>query len=608
MESAQLPKLPGYNFRDPTKTNYHKHQMFALKDGHMTESTKFYKEDVSEQQVQELLQSSLRYPDVQDNQERPKTPKNYAIPRIPPVWLKYDRHVLRFYAYFQEAVNENPNENFRVRKCVIMHHLDDETTYVTEPRVENSGIPQGVFIKKHKIPKEGGFLQWRDFRTRQNIQMYGRVFRIIDCDEFTRNFYLEQGVELDGPENYPSDTFDKTRLMVNFKQNPPDTMEVKEYNEVKLGGGHPNRNLKSFIENDRRILSFDVLWDDTSYDGGLKFYKLNFYLADNTIEVQELRQVNTGNETFPMMLRRMKVPKQPILTPCPALSLKQEEFYNYNDLLIGNTVKVYGKDLQIYGCDEYTQNWYKQNLGIELKPIQVQKPSNYLPSNPIPAHNGYGTEEDSMGNVLKLMPNPPKADMYKIFDNDQHVLRYESKIVSSSYEDEIRKFILCFYPSDDSIKVFEVVERNSGIVGGKFLERRKFKNPYTKKFYEHTEFLIGSTIVLQNYRFLLTNCDEYTFNYMESRPLEFPQASYPAILSKIMSFGRSNKQQLLVNILKSIDPSLGKNIQFKVFLEALEKQSIKLTYQEEASLLRKWNKGSFIINIEEAYEALKRSS
>ena len=95
---------------------------------------------------------------------------------------------------------------------------------------------------------------------------------------------------------------------------------------------------------------------------------------------------------------------------------------------------------------------------------------------------------------------------------------------------------------------------------------------------------------------------------MESRPLEFPQASYPAILSKIMSFGRSNKQQLLVNILKSIDPSLGKHIQFKVFLEALEKQSIKLTYQEEASLLRKWNKGSFIINIEEAYEALKRSS
>ena len=231
-----------------------------------------------------------------------------------------------------------------------------------------------------------------------------------------------------------------------------------------------------------------------------------------------------------------------------------------------------------------------------------------MPANPVPPHNGYGTEEDSIGNVYKLMPNPPKADMYKIFDNDQHVLRYESKLVSSTYEDEIRKFIVCYYPSDDSIKVFEVVERNSGIIGGKFLERRKFKNPYTKKYYEQTEFLIGNTIVLQNYRFLLTNCDEYTFSYMESRETEFPQASYPAILRKIMSFGRNNKQLFLVNVLKNIDESLGKMIQFKVFLEALEKLSVKLTFQEEASLLRKWNKGSFTINIEEAYEALRSIS
>ena len=74
-----------------------------------------------------------------------------------------------------------------------------------------------------------------------------------------------------------------------------------------------------------------------------------------------------------------------------------------------------------------------------------------------------------MGNVLRLRPNAPKADMYKIFDNDQHVLRYQAKLISSSHEDELRKFILSFYPSDDTMKVFEVVERNAGIVGGKFL-------------------------------------------------------------------------------------------------------------------------------------------
>jgi hypothetical protein len=35
-----------------------------------------------------------------------------------PAWVAYDRKVLRFGAYFKEAVTEDPVENFRVRKCV----------------------------------------------------------------------------------------------------------------------------------------------------------------------------------------------------------------------------------------------------------------------------------------------------------------------------------------------------------------------------------------------------------------------------------------------------------------------------------------------------------
>jgi len=59
--------------------------------------------------------------------------------------------------------------------------------------------------------------------------------------------------------------------------------------EVNLGGGHPNRNLRSFIDNDRKVLSFDVMWDDNSYDGGIKHYKMNYYLSDNTMEIKEVR-------------------------------------------------------------------------------------------------------------------------------------------------------------------------------------------------------------------------------------------------------------------------------------------------------------------------------
>lgn len=77
--------------------------------------------------------------------------ENDAIPKIAPKWLKYDKQVLSFNAYFQEPVVENPNENYRVRKCTVYYYLDDDTLHVLETRVENSGIPQGVFLKRHKV-------------------------------------------------------------------------------------------------------------------------------------------------------------------------------------------------------------------------------------------------------------------------------------------------------------------------------------------------------------------------------------------------------------------------------------------------------------------------
>lgn len=93
-----------------------------------------------------------------------------------------------------------------------------------------------------------------------DLDIYGRVFRIVDCDEFTRSFYANEGVNLGGSEGYPDDPFARTRAMINMKQNPPDLAEFKNYIEVQLKGGRPNKNLKSFLDNDRKVLSFSILW------------------------------------------------------------------------------------------------------------------------------------------------------------------------------------------------------------------------------------------------------------------------------------------------------------------------------------------------------------
>lgn len=574
MDKPSLPFLPGNSFRDPLKSGFHKHQVFGHRDGHMTESTRFIQEQVEAGMVETLRSTGTPPEAYRTTTGRAPVPENKSIPRIPPRWIKYDRHVLRFFAYFQEPVHEYPSETFRIRKCVMMHHLDDETTYVTEPKVENSGIPQGVFLKKHRVPKPdgSGVYTWMDFSIGKNVDFYTRVFRIVDCDDFTRRFYLDEGIELDPPEQYPTDTFDKTRVMVNLKQDPPNAGQIKEYNEVALGGGHPNRNLASFIANDRVVLSFEVMWEDTTPDGGMRFYTLNYFLSDKTMEIKEVKQVNTGFDPYPMLLKRRKMPKEPIITHCPGLALRDEDYYMPIDLQIGSHINIYSRDMVIFDCDEQTKRWYREILGIEMIPISLKRPKPFIPSNPVPPYNGYGTEEDSMGNVLKLIPAPPKPDMYKIFDNDMHVMRFEAKMISSSHEDEIRKFILSFYPADDTIKVYEVVERNAGIVGGKFIDRRRFRNPYSTGYYQDIDCVIGRTIVLNDYRFLLTSADEYTHNYMETKAEKFPESNFAAIMAKITSYDKkyASRQDFLVKLLSRIDTNLGKTVPFKVFLQALQ--------------------------------------
>jgi len=75
------------------------------------------------------------------------------------------------------------------------------------------------------------------------IEIYGRVFKIVDADDFTRWFYANEGTWLGSAGAYPEDSFAFTRQMVEMKQIPPDQAEFKEYNEVKLKGGRPNKGL-----------------------------------------------------------------------------------------------------------------------------------------------------------------------------------------------------------------------------------------------------------------------------------------------------------------------------------------------------------------------------
>jgi len=65
-------------------------------------------------------------------------------------------------------------------------------------------------------------------------------------------------------------------------------------------------------------------------------------------------------------------------------------------------------------------------MGVTQVPIKLAVPHPNVTYQPLPAYNGYGIPEDSLGSVYSLIPKPPSVDMKKMFKQDMHVLRFEA--------------------------------------------------------------------------------------------------------------------------------------------------------------------------------------
>lgn len=100
--------------------------------------------------------------------------------------------MLRFFGYFKESVVESRLENYRIRRVIILYHLEDHSIMINEPKETNSGTPQGIFLKRQMVLKQDGSntpLLPTDFRVGLDVGIFGRAIRIFDCDQYTREFF-----------------------------------------------------------------------------------------------------------------------------------------------------------------------------------------------------------------------------------------------------------------------------------------------------------------------------------------------------------------------------------------------------------------------------------
>uniref|UniRef100_UPI00398EE918 EF-hand domain-containing family member C2 n=1 Tax=Pristiophorus japonicus TaxID=55135 RepID=UPI00398EE918 len=486
-----------------------------------------------------------------------------------PAWVVFDKQVLCFKAYFQESVRERREEQYRIRKCKIYFYLEDDTIQVVEPEVKNSGITQGTIIHRHRIPlpppNDDQFYTVDHFNICQEIVFYSKTFMIVDCDQFTKNFLRKMGVKLNPPGCIPDDPYISKREEMDKNMQP-----LRPYEKTDT--------LKQFLDHDTHVLRFYCYWDDSDTKfGDYRVLILHYYLADDTVEIREVLPPNSGRDAVGVFLHRGKLPKHvpdrlyhpgeitdhTLLNTFGPMGRESrfmldslntgnvtQEIYKDCDLMIGTVINAWGRKIVLCDCDEFTKEYYRNKYGIvDFTPVKYKSTPTTQVERKIPPYTGFGSEEDSLNSTLSLEPKAPRRDIMKFMEKDRqglesNVLRFSAKLHTDNQINCERKFVLSYFLSDDTISIFEPPQLNSGILGGKFLERARIKKPGQElykselsEYFTQHDLFVGAKLCLYGNYFFLLDADEYTFCYMEKNADEYQKANICTILTKLKTTG-----------------------------------------------------------------------
>jgi hypothetical protein len=219
--------------------------------------------------------------------------------------------VCRTIAYYSESTPENLKESIRTRRVEIVFYLEDSTLEIIEPRIPNSGLVQGKQLKRHQVFKPNSFRTRRidgswdgglreiytvqDVRAGAQLNIYNRIYTIIDCDESCKRLLEENGTPFGEPLPFPATYKDINRL----RASPSRGRRTKS-----------NKQL-GFFEYDRKVLRFYGVWDSRANLFGDELrVRLHYYLADNTMEVLPVNTRNNGRDKLSRIVKKTQIMKK----------------------------------------------------------------------------------------------------------------------------------------------------------------------------------------------------------------------------------------------------------------------------------------------------------
>jgi hypothetical protein len=456
---------------------------------------------------------------------------------IEPITLTFD-------AFFEEVPAFGPEAGrLRTRFCKIFYYCSEFKLKVVENKSANSGMSQGVLVRKSYVLKPDGcpFMD-EDLRVGEVLPIYGREYVLTGCDEFTKNYFQQRGIyfEPSFDDDYGG-AFDKplspSQTMSNSLSStslaPEDWAKYrskrnnnKTYMEAMMGNTVNNTGREGYNKYGNMTLVFQCVWDNTHtlYGDRLK-YTLKYYLSDDTIEIFSIPTPEI-KEQFSRLLKRGKLPKEAAFMQS-INEASASEFYHWREIQIGSNIGIYGRNLRIINADKKTREFYRANGMFQGSGESDPVPLVAHHAREIPPPTGFGSEEDSIRSCQgSLLPNPPRAKKL----GEDRKLCFFGKLLSGTVDDHARRFVITYYVMDDTIKVQEPPIRNSGFGGGVFLSRRAIKSENDETIMPQ-DLYVGCKLQLLKHRFLLYEANEGTLRWMEDKM--FPQSNFYEILSKI---------------------------------------------------------------------------
>jgi len=287
--------------------------------------------------------------------------------------------------------------------------------------------------------------------------------------------------------------------------------------------------------------------------GDQRFMILHYYLANDTIELIEVLPANSGRTGNGVFFRRQRLPKESNnLVKLPGQQTERtvlnvhgipiggknrhlldslrtgaptDEFYSDQDFHVGSTFEVLGRHYLVCDCDEFTKDHYKNKFGLVMAdPIDVTESAPPPVQHAVPPPTGFGTEEDSMVSVERLVLQAPKKEAGKHLPkiatpaDGSYVLRFSAVFKDQSDLMKGRQFFIMYYLEDDTIGIHEKGVRNSGIRAGKFLQRGRYMTADNARKIALSDFSVtpGHTITVNKFEFIIDGADQYAIDYLAS--------------------------------------------------------------------------------------------